>query len=1044
MRYREELEKGLERELEIATEARSKGLDPDTKVEIQITDGMAERVEAITSIKGISRRIKELEGKEREEIALIIGMDIAEGRLGEGKRGVEAIELAVRAAVAIITEGVVAAPIEGISRIEASRDGDSQYIRIFYSGPIRSAGGTAQAISVLVADYVRRKEGFSEYKPRKEEIERYISEVSAYRRNKATQYSPSDEEIRLIVENCPVCIDGDATEEEEVEYKNLERVSTDRIRGGMCLVLSDGIAMKAAKIKKYIEKFGIEGWDWLDELIKKRRSVEKKEDFLGDVIAGRPVFSHPSKGFRLRYGRARNTGLSAVGLHPATMEILGFTAVGTQIKIELPGKAACVAPVDSIEGPTVKIGEDVVRLNSSDEARKLKDRITEIIDLGEILIDYGDFLENNHVLLQGAYSHEWWIKELERLSITITDGIPAQKEAISLSETHDVPLHPAYTCLWHDITPEDKAYLSDVITRKGHLDLENERLILPMDQRLKQILEKLLVPHRVRSESGDKKILIDEPLPLIKPLGIEGDENGRLKREGLEAWIHDAYRLKIRRKAPTRIGARMGRPEKSKERRMKPAVHSIFAVGEKGGRYRSLKEAMRNSEDISEYVKNAMDNLSLSRNQMKDVKCVRGLISSSKISERIEKGILRAKHDVFVFKDGTIRYDLTNMPLTHFRPSEIGIDVETAKKLGYTHDIFHEELKSDDQLLELKQQDIIVSEDAIDYLLRVANFIDELLERFYGMKPYYNASKKEDMIGKLVIAIAPHTSTGVLCRIIGWTKASVCWAHPFFHAAKRRNCDGDEDSLMLLLDGLLNFSVYFLPEKIGGRMDAPMFLTKWINPMEVDKEVHNLSVGREYPLEFFEATVIGKKPDEVKMEIASSKISSLSSEEVELSGCYGFSFTHDVSDICDAPIISLYRTSEDMEKKIKMQLDLSRKIRAVDEKDVVERIIDHHFIPDIRGNLRAFCTQKMRCSMCNTKYRRIPLTGKCSECGGRLLPTVHASSVRKYLDISLRMANEYKISRYTIQRLLLIEKEIESLFTSPEGEKQKMISEYMR
>ncbi len=77
------------------------------------------------------------------------------------------------------------------------------------------------------------------------------------------------------------------------------------------------------------------------------------------------------------------------------------------------------------------------------------------------------------------------------------------------------------------------------------------------------------------------------------------------------------------------------------------------------------------------------------------------------------------------------------------------------------------------------------------------------------MQPYYMCSKIEDLIGHLVIGLAPHTSGGIVGRIIGFSKVSGCYAHPFFHAAKRRNCDGDEDSIMLLLDGLLNFSKNF-------------------------------------------------------------------------------------------------------------------------------------------------------------------------------------------------------------------------------------------
>jgi DNA polymerase II large subunit len=64
---------------------------------------------------------------------------------------------------------------------------------------------------------------------------------------------------------------------------------------------------------------------------------------------------------------------------------------------------------------------------------------------------------------------------------------------------------------------------------------------------------------------------------------------------------------------------------------------------------------------------------------------------------------------------------------------------------------------------------------------------------------------------------------------------------------------------------------------------------------------------------------------------------------------------------------------------------------------------------------------------CNKRYRRPPLMGRC-ECGGRLILTVHEGSVRKYMDISMRIADEYEISGYTKQRLEMIKEEIESMF----------------
>ena len=211
------------------------------------------------------------------------------------------------------------------------------------------------------------------------------------------QYLPSETEIRMIVQNCPVCIDGEATEQQEVSgYRNLERVETNTVRGGMALVIAEGLALKAPKVQKNVRKMRMAGWDWLDILIggaaksdDEEVGVKPKDKYLRDLIAGRPVFSHPMRkgGFRLRYGRSRNTGFAAAGLNPATMHLLGeFLAVGTQMKVERPGKAAGIVPVDTIEGPTVVLRNgDVLRVDDLDEARRVGPEVERILDVGEIL-----------------------------------------------------------------------------------------------------------------------------------------------------------------------------------------------------------------------------------------------------------------------------------------------------------------------------------------------------------------------------------------------------------------------------------------------------------------------------------------------------------------------------------------------------------------------------------------------------------------------------------------------------------------------------------
>src|SRR3989442_7485332 len=47
----------------------------------------------------------------------------------------------------------------------------------------------------------------------------------------------------------------------------------------------------------------------------------------------------------------------------------------------------------------------------------------------------------------------------------------------------------------------------------------------------------------------------------------------------------------VKARGPTRIGARMARPEKSAPRKMQPAPHSLFPIGHEGGAQRLLLEA---------------------------------------------------------------------------------------------------------------------------------------------------------------------------------------------------------------------------------------------------------------------------------------------------------------------------------------------------------------------------------------------------------------------------------------------------------------------
>ncbi|AGB33567.1 DNA polymerase II large subunit [Natrinema pellirubrum DSM 15624] len=1713
--YFERLEDQLESAFDVAERAKERGGDPKPEVEIPTARDMADRVENILGIDGVAERVRELEGKmSREEAALELAEDFAEGRVGDYETKAGKVEGAVRTAVALLTEGVVAAPIEGIDKVEILENDDgTEFVNVYYAGPIRSAGGTAQALSVLVADYTRALVGIDQYGPREEEIERYAEEIALYDKETGLQYCPKAKEAKFIAKHLPIMLDGEATGDEEVSgFRDLERVDTNSARGGMCLVLGEGIALKAPKIQRYTRNLDEIDWPWLQDLIDGNYyddgdaddeadgddesdesetddeadaseadaadepegppRVDTSEKFLRDLIAGRPVFSHPCAegGFRLRYGRARNHGFATAGVHPAAMHLVDdFLATGTQIKTERPGKAAGVVPVDSIEGPTVKLANgDVRRIDDPEDALEIRNGVEKILDLGEYLVNYGEFVENNHPLAPASYTYEWWVQDLAAAGADVQAleddpridlEFPDPEEALEWATEYDAPLHPEYTYLWHDISVDAFRDLAAAVA-EGRIERDGDGsvngngddsiLVLASDDGVADALETIVIEHRQRPD--DDRIEIDDWRPFVRSVGCEprqavadgaalepeqqpsielertwtdGDLSERARTWGHETEgdnaieaVNEVAPFRVRERAPTRIGNRMGRPEKSESRDLSPAVHTLFPIGEAGGTQRNVADAAKHAEtmsdtpgvvelevgrkrcdscgtetfknrcpdceerttpdyrcpdcdqrlepdeagrvecdhceregscvetreiDVNDEFRSALESVGERENAFEILKGVKGLSSQNKVPEPIEKGILRAKHDVSAFKDGTVRYDMTDLPVTSVRASELDVDVGQLQALGYEEDIHGEPLTHEDQLVELKVQDIVLSDGAAEHMLQTADFIDDLLEQYYGLESFYEFEDRQDLVGELVFGMAPHTSAATVGRVIGFTSAAVGYAHPYFHAAKRRNCfhpdteiwyrdeadewhhgpietlveerlddpesddfgtlvqeldgdvavpsiddsgsltrkpveavskhpapdhlvrletrsgreitltpdhevhvyedgqlqskraaqlttedhavvpehldvvdtdddprvfdlldeflevdsvdpsrlmikglekdrlyelfedrlgdgwdgqfypltstaeyfdlskktfsnylyresfpadlllelfdsrqellefvpadvqlgmrrdrteidrfvelnervstllgyyaaegfareqetpkgaihqtticgteaeardfyidvfreefgtepyreneakvtvsgrltrvffdsvlkagifaetkrvpqpifdasdeivaaylrgyfsgdggvdanallvsattvsaelkedllallsrlgicgratitdpvplcekfpdfyelddpsmsaptyvldissedasqfaeivgfhlsrkddllqshvedivptgrrvfdggddaylvepissveyiestvdsvycltvaethslvannmsqkqcDGDEDCVMLLLDGLLNFSKSFLPDQRGGKMDAPLVMSSRIDPSEIDDEAHNMDVVSQYPREFFLATREQADPEDVDIEIAEVNLGT----DLEYTG---FDHTHDTTDIAMGPDLSAYKTLGSMMDKMDAQLELSRKLEAVDETDVAERVIEYHFLPDLIGNLRAFSRQETRCLDCGEKFRRMPLTGDCRECGGRVNLTVHKGSVNKYMQTAIQVADEYDCRPYTKQRLEVLERSLESIFENDKN-KQSGIEDFM-
>ena len=1287
--YESWLEERTESVYQIAKIAKSKNLDFENTIEIPRASDLASRTEKLLEDYLDGMKIEEelrhlLNTTDRESASIQIAVDVARRMNEETLDMQKSIDCGLRVGLAVLTEAVLVAPLDGIGDVRILNNSDgSEFLSIDFCGPIRAAGGTAQALGVLIGDMVRRELGLNRYIPTTQEVERVKEEFGLYR--VGLQYKPPPEEIETIIRACPVMVNGEETEKIECSgYKEVRNIVNSngsyrtRIRGGVMLVIGEGLCLKAPKVQKHTERMKIQGWEFIAQFANKNkkdgenkgafkaREIAPISRYMDDVIAGRPVFGEPNYpgGFRLRYGRSRITGLAAAGVNPVTMEAMGgFLAVGTQMKMERPGKACAVTPCTEIDGPTVLMNDGEFRkIRNLDDWRLNVANVKSIWDSGEILIGYGEFLENNKKLVPSSYNKDWWASELsESLDMpkkvekfaqiidrdvqSLPEGLPFNgaikrggedpndrkwrkrnwiiflreleldwQQIKYVSNEFGTAIPPPWNLWWSDLP---MTYMAQLIRFVGKSRIEDGKMIIPnvvnnwpldaIEEKPEQlsttqtrwtmiedngVVKSSLMTLGVEHFHNGGDIVVERHWEaLLEGLGFENYENNIRKSVETESYIIDRVakingasniisrenervsnlekerdlarieattaarqsglnieqtedagdqaaakiidqgpydesalvnakilldeneverslwivkkisNLRWEDSVPCRIGARMGRPEKSARRELKPLTHSLYPIGENGGSQKLLIQAAkkgrirvemsrrvcqdcgkespnlichhrkseseaiecggktverktrgsrsrrrrgeRTTVDLDKLLEVKRRSLGLDRLPTL-IKAQKELLSEAQTPEPIEKGILRAKNGVSVFRDGTSRYDMIDVPVTHFKPKEIYTSWEKLYQLGYKKDVFGQELTSNEQILELFPQDIIPSLNAEEHLISTCNFVDDLLVRFYKMEPFYNVQTIEDIVGSLAIGLAPHTSGGVLCRIIGWTAASAGYAHPLFHAAKRRNCDGDEDSILMLMDGLLNFSKHILPSGRGGRMDAPLVLTTRLNPSEIDKEALNVDCSHYYTRSFYEKTQSQPHPSEL-----SGEVETVETRLGTIGDLRGYGWTHESGELDAGPKNSSYKTLKSMEDKMNGQLSIGALLRSVRVEKVASQVIESHFLPDLRGNLVAFTRQKVRCVKCGEKYRRMPLAGKCIQshkleigglsarrgedstmCGGNVILTVTEGAVRKYIKVTEGIIENYGVGMYTEQRVKWLTESADSLFNN--------------
>src|SRR5215211_1911934 len=251
----------------IASDARLQGIDVSEKIESRIVYDLADRVAKMHDINITNRLRNLLSETTKEKAALKISEEIAQGKYSDDDLTIR-LDNAVRVSLAIVTEGVTVAPLQGISdvQIKDNKDG-SQYLSVSFAGPIRSAGGTEAALTMLIADQVRKVTGLGKYQANSfdDETGRFIEELRLYEREVGNfQFKVLDEDINNCISNLPVELAGVDTDPVElVIHRGLKRIQTNRVRGGALRVMNDGLIGRSRKLSKLVETLSLEGWDWL-------------------------------------------------------------------------------------------------------------------------------------------------------------------------------------------------------------------------------------------------------------------------------------------------------------------------------------------------------------------------------------------------------------------------------------------------------------------------------------------------------------------------------------------------------------------------------------------------------------------------------------------------------------------------------------------------------------------------------------------------------------------------------------------------------------
>ena len=184
----------------------------------------------------------------------------------------------------------------------------------------------------------------------------------------------------------------------------------------------------------------------------------------------------------------------------------------------------------------------------------------------------------------------------------------------------------------------------------------------------------------------------------------------------------------------------------------------------------------------------------------------------------------------------------------------------------------------------------------------------------------------------------------------------------------------------------------------------PLLIQPVVLPHEVQRQVHNVDIASAYSLEFYEATW-----KQAKVADVADMTETIKNRIGDSRQFFDYGFTHLTNTLVTkgrgAPTLLLTLWGE----KLKMQFDTAKLINAVDANEVAAMVLNTHILPDIIGNMRSILRRHFAAT-CGAKFRRMPLMGKCIDCGSALIQTVTGGQLKNTLALQLTCANNTKLT----------------------------------